>query len=183
MDESDDIGRDLLERVFRDLYEDLLTSLAASSGGPFAAAIVREGAVLGRGTNTVLRDIDVSRHAEVNALSEATARTGGVDLSGSSLLTTHFPCLMCYHAARWARISRICFIFDYDETHDLFGFTGDERMIADLGVPEVRLTGGSIVPTFRVGGAFVEDLYRGRLVRLWSRRYRKRLLGYDLGDQ
>jgi guanine deaminase len=181
MAEPDRVSGRLLEEVFRSLFQDLLESLEAASGGPFAAAIVRDERVLGRGTNTVLRDTDVSRHAEVNALRDATGNAGGVDLEGAALLTTHFPCLMCFHAARWARVSRIYFLFDYDETRDLFGFTGDERMLSDLGIEAERLTGGSIIPVERVRGPFVDELYRDRLVLLWSR-YRDRLLRYDLGD-
>jgi guanine deaminase len=183
MDKVDRLDGDLLERVFRDLFEELRVSLEALRGGPFAAAILRGGTVLGKGTNTVLRDTDVSRHAEVNALRDATVSLGMVDLSGASLLTTHFPCLMCFHAARWARISRIYFIFDYDETRELFGFEGDDLMLEDLAIPPERLIGGSIIPAIRVRGAYVEDLYRSRLVELWSEKFRDRLLGYDVKDE
>ena len=182
MGEKDRVNRRLLEQVFRGLFQDLLQSLEASNGGPFAAAIVRGGTVLGKGTNTVLRDTDVSRHAEVNALADATRNIGQVDLDGASLLTTHFPCLMCFHAARWARISQIYYLFDYEETRNLFGFTGDERMLSDLGVRAEQLIGGSIIPATRVHGSFVKELYRDRLVAVWSG-YRERLLHYDLDDR
>jgi tRNA(Arg) A34 adenosine deaminase TadA len=76
-------------------------------GGPFGALLVRDGEILARAVNTVVRDHDPTAHAEVNAIREAARRLGTFDLSGSELYTSCEPCPMCLAAIYWARIGKI----------------------------------------------------------------------------
>ena len=172
---------DRQEEIFRLLYSDLLASLESGAGGPFAAAVLRGGELLGRGTNSVLATLDVSRHAEVNALAAAGRRLGTVRLAGAVLLTTHFPCLMCLHAAKWAGIGGVHYLFDYEETERLFGFRGDLAMLRELGLPFERLAESAALPVRRVSLPALDPLYRERLPALWNERYRERGLAYDVG--
>ena len=48
-------------------------STSVGGGGPFGALIVRDGRILGTGTNRVTADLDPSAHAEVVAIREACA--------------------------------------------------------------------------------------------------------------
>ena len=169
----------VLDRVLKDLYGELKRSLEQGAGGPFAAAVLHRGEVIGTGTNTVLRDRDVSRHGEINALAAAGRAMGKVPLEDAELLTTHYPCLMCYHAAKWAGIRRIHFVFDYEETARLFGFHGDLRFLRDLRLSEDALAGDPTVELTRVESALVDSLYRQELVDLWES-YSEALSGYDV---
>jgi tRNA(Arg) A34 adenosine deaminase TadA len=67
------------------------------------------GRVLACCYNTVWRDRDPTRHAEVNAIRDAARALASIDLSGCALLATCEPCPMCYSAAHWARVSRIVY--------------------------------------------------------------------------
>ncbi len=169
-----------LDRILRTLHEEVLVSLEAGNGGPFAAAVIRTGRVVATGTNTVLRDLDVSRHGEISALAAASAALGVVDLGECELVTTHFPCLMCYHAIKWAGIRQGYYVFDYQETEDLFGFRGDARFLEDIGLGTERLGLDPVLRFTRVESAIVDSLFRTDLVDTWNDKYRDRLSGYDV---
>lgn len=74
---------------------------------PVASVIVRDGAIIGEGQNTMFTDLDPSAHAEVAAIRQACGRLRTVDLSGSTLYSTLEPCPMCFWAMQEARIGRL----------------------------------------------------------------------------
>lgn len=76
-------------------------------GGPFGAVVVREGEILGRGWNRVIRDRDPTAHAELVAIRDAARRLGRHHLDGCTLYLACEPCPMCLGAAYWAHIERI----------------------------------------------------------------------------
>lgn len=76
-------------------------------GGPFGAVIVKDGAIVARGANSVTLDNDPTAHAEVNAIRAACRSLGTFDLSGCTVYTSCEPCPMCLAAIYWAGISRI----------------------------------------------------------------------------
>ena len=78
-------------------------------GGPFGAVIVKDGAIVARGANSVTLDNDPTAHAEVNAIRTACRSLGTFDLSGCTVYTSCEPCPMCLAAIYWAGISRIYF--------------------------------------------------------------------------
>jgi len=84
-------------------------SMADGRGGPFGAVIVRDGKVLGRGANNVVRTADPTAHAEIVAIREACGALGTHSLKGAAIYTTCEPCPMCLAAIYWARIDRIYF--------------------------------------------------------------------------
>ena len=166
--------------VLARLYPRLIGSLEAGTGGPFVAGVLLGGELVGWGTNTVLRDRDVTRHAEMNALGDAGRRTGRVHLEGALLVTSHFPCLMCFHAAKWAAIRDIRYFFGYEETERIFGFRGDARMLADLGLRQDALDNDPAVRLTRIEDARLDELYRRDLAEAWSSTYRARCGAYDV---
>ncbi len=93
-------------------------------GGPFGTVIVKDGKIVGRGHNCVLRDNDATCHGEVAAIRDAGRRLGTFDLSGCELYTTGEPCHMCLCACMWANISKIyygCNIADNGlQRHDYY---------------------------------------------------------------
>ena len=76
-------------------------------GGPFGTVIVKDGVVVGRGHNQVLKDHDPTCHGEVSAMRDAGRRLGTHDLSGCDLYTTGEPCPMCLCACLWANIRKV----------------------------------------------------------------------------
>lgn len=78
-------------------------------GGPFGAVVVKDGHIIGSGSNRVALDNDPSAHAEVVAIRAACRALGNFSLAGCTLYVNCEPCPMCFAAAFWARIDRICF--------------------------------------------------------------------------
>ena len=84
--------------------------LAGNAGEvPIGAVVVRDGAIIARGQNRVLRDIDPTAHAEVVALRAAAAAVGNYRLTGCTLYVTLEPCAMCAGAVIHARIDRLVY--------------------------------------------------------------------------
>lgn len=94
---------------------------AAEAAGevPIGAVIVRNGEIIGRGQNRVLRDHDPTAHAEIVALREAgralenyrlvirpTDQTADL---GCTLYVTLEPCAMCAGAILHARVARLVY--------------------------------------------------------------------------
>ncbi|MFZ0336627.1 MAG: tRNA adenosine(34) deaminase TadA [Terracidiphilus sp.] len=84
--------------------------LAAEAGEvPIGAVVVREGVIVARGQNRVLRDVDPTAHAEIVALRATAAAIGNYRLTGCTLYVTLEPCAMCAGAMIHARIDRLVF--------------------------------------------------------------------------
>lgn len=77
------------------------------NGGPFGAAIVKDGEVIASAHNTVIESIDATAHAEVNAIRLASKKLNTHDLSGCVLYTSAEPCPMCLSAIIWANIKDV----------------------------------------------------------------------------
>jgi tRNA(adenine34) deaminase len=83
---------------------------------PVGAIVVRDGAVLGRGSNRSIRTNDPTAHAEVVALREAAAVARNYRLVGATLYVTIEPCLMCVGAIVHARVAAVVFGADDPKT-------------------------------------------------------------------
>jgi tRNA(adenine34) deaminase len=84
--------------------------LAGEAGEvPIGAVVVSEGAIIARGQNRVLRDVDPTAHAEIVALRAAAAALGNYRLTGCTLYVTLEPCAMCAGAVIHARIDRLVY--------------------------------------------------------------------------
>jgi guanine deaminase len=81
--------------------------IKAGDGGPFGAVIVRAGKVIATGHNQVLKTHDATAHAEIVAIRAANQVLGTHDLSGCEIVTTCYPCPMCFSAILWARIKNV----------------------------------------------------------------------------
>lgn len=76
-------------------------------GGPFGSVIIKDGEVVGRGHNMVLKKNDPTCHGEIAAIRNACSVLDTFDLSGCVLYTTGEPCHMCLCACMWANIDKI----------------------------------------------------------------------------
>ncbi|MBX9456483.1 MAG: nucleoside deaminase [Rhizobium sp.] len=74
---------------------------------PIGAAVVRDGAVIGRGGNRTRERNDVTAHAEIEAIRQAAATIGNERLVDADLYVTLEPCAMCAAAISFARLRRL----------------------------------------------------------------------------
>ena len=88
----------------------------ASGGRPFAALVVRDGAIVATGVNSSLADNDPTAHAELVAIRAACAALGSLTLSGCLLVASGQPCPMCQAAAIYADIERTIYAAGIDVT-------------------------------------------------------------------
>lgn len=82
-------------------------NLETGHGGPFGAVIVKDGKIVGRGHNEVIKNNDPTCHGEMQAIRDACRNLGTYDLSGCDLYTSAQPCPMCLSAIIWANIKTV----------------------------------------------------------------------------
>ena len=83
----------------------------AQDGGevPIGAVVVHEGKIIGRGQNSMLRNVDPTAHAEIIAMRDAAKAIGNYRLPGCTLYVTLEPCAMCAGAMIHARLYRLVY--------------------------------------------------------------------------
>ncbi len=91
-------------KIAKDLSEN---NLKTNVGGPFGACIVKNGKIIGKGSNHVLSNNDPTAHAEIMAIRDACKNTNSYDLSDCELYTSCYPCPMCLSAIIWANIKKV----------------------------------------------------------------------------
>ena len=105
--------------------EEAETGIHAGHGGPFGCVIVRDGTVIGKGHNEVLKRNDPTCHGEMMAIRAACQELGTYDLGGCELYTTAAPCPMCFGAILWANIRKVYYGCTVSDT-DRIGFRDQE---------------------------------------------------------
>ena len=91
-------------KIAKELSED---NLKTNVGGPFGACIVKDGKIIGKGSNNVLGNNDPTAHAEIMAIRDACANINAYDLSGCELYSSCYPCPMCLAAIIWSNIKKV----------------------------------------------------------------------------
>lgn len=76
---------------------------------PVGAVVVANNRIIARAHNLTERLIDVTAHAEMQAITAAANALGGKYLTDCTLYVTLEPCLMCAGALSWSQISRIVY--------------------------------------------------------------------------
>lgn len=99
-------------------------NLNTKVGGPFGACVVRNGEIIGKGSNHVLSDNDPTAHAEVMAIRDACKNIGSYDLSDCEIYTSCYPCPMCLSAIIWANIKTV-YYGNTKEDAEKIGFRDD----------------------------------------------------------
>ena len=93
-------------------------------GGPFGACVVKDGKIIGKGINRVIKDNDPTAHAEVIAIRNACKTLGTHDLTGCEIYTSCYPCPMCLSAIIWANIKKVYYANTKEDAADI-GFRDD----------------------------------------------------------
>ncbi len=87
----------------------LARAAAADGEVPVGAIVVKDGIIIGRGSNRPVISHDPTAHAEIIAIREAAAHLGNERLTGCDLWVTLEPCAMCAGAISHSRIARLYF--------------------------------------------------------------------------
>ena len=82
-------------------------NLKTNVGGPFGAVVVKDGKIIGKGSNHVLKNNDPTAHAEIMAIKDACKNINSYDLNGCILYTSCYPCPMCLSAIIWSNIKKV----------------------------------------------------------------------------
>lgn len=105
-------------------------------GGPFGAVIVKDGVVLAKASNEVLRTNDPTMHAEINVIRKASKKLASFDLSGCVLYSSCMPCPMCLAAIKWANIKTVYYGANAKDA-DAIGFR-DEIFYGELSIDRIQ---------------------------------------------
>ena len=76
---------------------------------PVGAIIVKDNEVIGSGHNQVINTNNVTSHAEINAIIDASKNTNNYRLNNAKMYVTLEPCHMCAKAIIDARIDEVIF--------------------------------------------------------------------------
>lgn len=99
-------------------------NLQTGDGGPFGSVVVKNGEIIGRGHNEVIKNNDPTCHGEVQAIRAACKKLGTYDLTGCELYTSAMPCPMCLGAIIWANIKTVYYGNSAQDTAQI-GFRDD----------------------------------------------------------
>lgn len=122
-----------MDQYMKIAIEEAYDGINAGDGGPFGAVIVKDGKIIGRGHNRVVKNGDPTCHGEMEAIRDACKKMGTFDLSGATIYTTGEPCPMCLGAIMWANIEKVYYGCNVIDTERI-GFR-DEKFY-ELSKPE-----------------------------------------------
>ena len=98
---------------------DLSVDNIRNGGGPFSAAVVKDGKIIATGVNRVTATHDPTAHAEVMAIRKACEKLGTYDLSDCVIYSSCEPCPMCLGAIYWARIPELFYCNTKQDARDI----------------------------------------------------------------
>ena len=108
-----------MDKLFMERAIELAKECFDEGEVPIGAVIVRNGDIIGEGKNKVIFDNDVTSHAEINAIRDASRSIKNYRLNECSMYVTLEPCHMCAKAAVDARMSSIIFAASEPKTGSL----------------------------------------------------------------
>jgi guanine deaminase len=97
------------KKLMRRAVVQAFLGMRKNHGGPFGAVIVRDGEVIAKAHNMVLKTCDPTAHAEVVAIRRAASKLKTFDLSDCEIYSTCEPCPMCLAAIYWAGMRKVYF--------------------------------------------------------------------------
>jgi guanine deaminase len=98
-------------------------------GGPFGAVIVKNGKVISKAHNQVLKTNDPTAHAEIQAIRKASKKLSRFDLSDCEIYSSSEPCPMCFAAIHWAKMKKLYYGCG---RHDAANIDFDDEFIYDV---------------------------------------------------
>ena len=98
-----------IDQAYMQIALDLAHEAALAGEVPVGAIIVKDGIIIGRGSNAPIGTHDPSAHAEIAAMRDAAQIISNYRLVDCTLYVTLEPCAMCTGAIQHARIARLVF--------------------------------------------------------------------------
>ncbi len=89
-----------------------------NKGGPFGCIVVKDGKVIGIGSNEVTSTNDPTAHAEIVAIRNACKNLNSFQLDDCEIYTSCEPCPMCLGAIYWARPTKVYYANTRDQAAD-----------------------------------------------------------------
>ncbi len=102
-------------KFMREAIAYALKGMHSNEGGPFGAVVVKDGEIIGRGSNKVTACNDPTAHAEIIAIREACSYLKNFQLTGCIIYSSCEPCPMCLGAIYWARPDRLFYACSKDD--------------------------------------------------------------------
>jgi tRNA(adenine34) deaminase len=99
----------MTDQEFMQIALDLAQQAAAAGEVPVGAIVVKDGEIIGRGSNAPITTHDPTAHAEIRAMRDAAQRIGNYRLVDCTLYVTLEPCAMCTGAIQHARIAKLIY--------------------------------------------------------------------------
>lgn len=137
---------------FMKMALDEARAAAAQGEVPVGAVVVCQDRVIARAHNLTETLVDVTAHAEMQAITAAAAFLGGKYLDQCTLYVTLEPCVMCAGAIGWSQLGRLV----YGASDDKRGYT----LYAPSALhPKTRVTAGILAGE---ASEIVVDFFRRR---------------------
>jgi len=92
-----------------------VSNIDSQKGGPFGAVVVKNGKIIGKGSNQVTSSNDPTAHAEIVAIRDACKNLNSFQLDGCEIYASCEPCPMCLGAIYWARPTELYFAASRDD--------------------------------------------------------------------
>ncbi len=149
------------------LRRSIQVAQAAREAGnhPFGAVLAdARGNVLLEAGNTVITSRDVTGHAEINLVREASRKFSPEVLAQTTLYASTEPCPMCAGAIYWSHIGRVAYALSQARFYDEFGGAGTHGRL-ELSCREVLDRGSRAV---EVIGPALEDVGAEVHVGFWN---------------
>ena len=118
-----------MNKFIKIAIEEARKGMRSNEGGSFGAVIVRNGKIIARGHNLVIKTNDPTAHAEIVVLRRASAKLKRFDLSDCEIYSSCEPCPMCFSAIHWAKMKKLYFGCTRDDAAKI-GF--DDKFIYDV---------------------------------------------------
>ena len=143
------------EKSIMDEVVDLSIDNIRNGGGPFSAAVVKDGKIIATGVNRVTATHDPTAHAEVMAIRKACEKLDTYDLSDCVIYSSCEPCPMCLGAIYWARIPELFYCNTKQDARDINfddSFIYDElaKNPEDRKLKMVRVSDSDAIKAFKI---------------------------------
>lgn len=143
------------EKSIMDEVVDLSIDNIRNGGGPFSAAVVKDGKIIATGVNRVTATHDPTAHAEVMAIRKACEILDTYDLSDCVIYSSCEPCPMCLGAIYWARIPELFYCNTKQDARDINfddSFIYDElaKNPEDRKLKMVRVSDSDAIKAFKI---------------------------------
>ena len=100
---------DIIDQELMQVALQLAKQAALAGEVPVGAIVIKDGVIIGSGSNTPIVNHDPTAHAEIQAMRAAAIHLGNYRLVGCTLYVTLEPCAMCSGAIQHARIARLVY--------------------------------------------------------------------------